>query len=73
MNWLATASTPMRPACWRWPDDAPRRAALRERLLQPHALFDGEPMARALEALWTRMWQRALAGQKPAALPAVAP
>jgi predicted O-linked N-acetylglucosamine transferase (SPINDLY family) len=53
-------------------DDAPRRAALRERLLQPHTLFDGAPMARALEALWTRMWQRALAGRKPAALAAEA-
>ena len=34
--------------------------------------FDGEAMARALEALWTRLWQRALAGLKPAALAAEA-
>lgn len=49
-------------------DDAPRRAALRAHLAgqqQTSALFDGANLARDLEALLQRMWQRALRGQAP--------
>ncbi len=51
--------------------DAPARQRLRERL--PEALgplFDAPRLARELEALYLRMWQRAVAGLQPAALPA---
>ena len=53
--------------------DAPRRAALRERLLAQRrdgVLFDGAAFARDIEALYLRMWARAVAGQPPAQLPA---
>jgi predicted O-linked N-acetylglucosamine transferase (SPINDLY family) len=54
-------------------DDAPRRSALRAYLLnRPHALFDGAGMARDLEALFERMWSRAVEGLPPAPLPAQA-
>ena len=53
--------------------DAPRRAVLREHL---HAqritspLFDGAGFARDIEALYQRMWARAVAGLPPEHLPA---
>lgn len=53
--------------------DAPRRQALRGRIeaaRHTSALFDGGDIARRLEGLYARMWERALAGQPPAALPA---
>jgi predicted O-linked N-acetylglucosamine transferase (SPINDLY family) len=53
--------------------DAPRRLALRRRIeaaRQTSSLFDGADIARRLERLYERMWERALAGQPPAALPA---
>ncbi len=53
--------------------DATRRAALRERLLAQRrdgVLFDGAAFARDIEALYLRMWARAVAGQAPAPLPA---
>jgi len=51
---------------------SPCRQALREHLLaqQHNALFDDRRMARDLGALWTRMWQRAVDGLPPEALPA---
>ncbi len=54
-------------------DDAPRRAALRAHLVAQRAaspLFDGARFARDIEALFLRMWQRALAGKPPAHLEA---
>lgn len=54
-------------------DDPARRAALRAHLLaqrDTNALFDGAGFARRLEALYRRMWQRALRGLPPQALPA---
>ena len=48
--------------------DAPRRQALRERLLQARdasPLFDGERFARDIEALYQRLWDRACAGLPP--------
>ena len=53
--------------------DAPRRAALRERLAASrHAtpLFDGAAFAADIEALYRRMWGRAVIGQAPTHLPA---
>jgi predicted O-linked N-acetylglucosamine transferase (SPINDLY family) len=52
--------------------DAARRARLRERLVvqRRHPLFDGRRFARDIEALFLRMWARALAGQAPEHLPA---
>jgi protein O-GlcNAc transferase len=53
--------------------DPTRRAALRGHLLaQRHTspLFDGARFARDIEALFLRMWSRAVAGQAPAHLPA---
>ncbi len=53
--------------------DAPRRVALRERLLAQGSdgvLFDGATFARDIESLYLRMWSRAVAGQAPAHLPA---
>lgn len=45
------------------------RAALRERIAaRPAGLYDTSRFARELEALYQRMWQRALAGQPPSAL-----
>jgi len=51
-----------------------RRAALRTQLVAQRAapLFDGVRFARDIEALYERMWQRAVAGQAPAHLPAAA-
>jgi len=47
------------------------RAELRQRLLrQRDMLFDGRRFARELEALYLRMWEQALTGRAPAALPA---
>lgn len=53
--------------------DAPRRARLRDRLAAQRttsALFDGARFARALEALYQRMWERATQGLAPEPLPA---
>jgi predicted O-linked N-acetylglucosamine transferase (SPINDLY family) len=53
--------------------DAPRRAALREELARRRLttpLFDGAAFAADIEALYRRMWERAVAGQAPAHLPA---
>ena len=53
--------------------DPPRRAALREHLLGQRtasALFDGARFARDIEALYLRMWSRAVAGEAPAPLAA---
>ena len=53
--------------------DAARRAALREHLHAQRAvspLFDGAGFARDIEALYQRMWQRAVAGLPPEHLPA---
>jgi protein O-GlcNAc transferase len=53
--------------------DPLRRAGLRERLVTARttsALFDGARFARDIEALYARMWARAVAGDPPAALPA---
>lgn len=53
--------------------DGERRAALRRHLTaqrDANALFDGAGFARDLEALLQRMWQQALAGKPPQALPA---
>jgi predicted O-linked N-acetylglucosamine transferase (SPINDLY family) len=52
--------------------DAARRAALRERLVAQRAapLFDGVRFARDIEALYGRMWARAVAGLLPEHLPA---
>jgi predicted O-linked N-acetylglucosamine transferase (SPINDLY family) len=48
--------------------DAPRRARLREQLIgqRDGRLFDGERFARDLEALYERLWARAVAGIPPA-------
>jgi predicted O-linked N-acetylglucosamine transferase (SPINDLY family) len=54
-------------------DDPLRRAALRAHLQaqrESSPLFDGARMARDLEALWQRMWRRALDGLPPAPLAA---
>ena len=55
--------------------DAPRRAALRTHLLAQRAgrLFDGVRFARDIEALYERMWARAVAGLPPEHLPAAQP
>lgn len=48
--------------------DAPRRQALRARLERQRGtcrLFDGAAFARDIEALYRRMWARAVAGQGP--------
>ncbi len=53
--------------------DPGRRASLRERLIaarRTSALFDGARFARDIEALFRRMWARAVSGQPPVALPA---
>lgn len=53
--------------------DAPRRAALRahiEAARQTSELFDGASLARRIEHLYSRMWDRALAGLPPEHLPA---
>jgi len=51
--------------------DASARAALRERIAaRPAGLYDTPRFARELEALYQRMWERALAGLPPSALPA---
>ena len=49
-----------------------RRAALRARLIEQRCgpLFDGARFARDIEALYERMWARAVAGQEPAHLTA---
>jgi predicted O-linked N-acetylglucosamine transferase (SPINDLY family) len=49
-----------------------RRAALRERLVAQRGgpLFDGVRFARDIEALYERMWARAVAEQAPEHLPA---
>src|SRR5262249_34697275 len=50
-----------------------RRAALRERLVAQRGgqLFDGVRFARDIEALYERMWTRAVSGLPPDHLPAV--
>nr|WP_255719413.1 UDP-N-acetylglucosamine-peptide N-acetylglucosaminyltransferase [Pelomonas sp. P8] len=54
--------------------DASARQTLRDRIAtRPAALYDTPRLARELEALYERMWARALAGQAPAALPALPP
>ncbi|MCE9661120.1 MAG: hypothetical protein K8R60_21535 [Burkholderiales bacterium] len=56
--------------------DPARRAALRERLQTARSsnpLFDGARFARDIEQLYRRMWQRALAGDRPEHLPAADP
>ncbi len=53
--------------------NAPRRAALHEHLHAQRGtspLFDGAAFARDIEALYQRMWARAVAGLPPEALPA---
>lgn len=51
--------------------DAEARHALRVTLAaRPSGLYDTTRFARELEALYQRMWARALAGQPPATLPA---
>lgn len=51
--------------------DAAARQALREQIRsRPAALYDTTRFARDLEALYERMWARALAGLPPQALPA---
>ena len=53
--------------------DAARRERLREHLLQQRAaspLFDGARFARDIEALYLRMWERAIRGLPPEHLPA---
>lgn len=53
--------------------DAPRRADLRAALAQQRGsspLFDGARFAHAIEALYDRMWARAVAGLPPEHLPA---
>ena len=53
--------------------DPARRAALRERLVAARAtstLFDGARFAGDIEALFLRMWTRAVAGKAPDHLPA---
>jgi protein O-GlcNAc transferase len=53
--------------------DAARRARLRERLIgerRTNPLFDGRRFARDIEALYERMWQRAVSGHAPEHLPA---
>lgn len=53
--------------------DAPRRAALRAQLLGARdtaPLFDGARFARDIEALYDRMWERAVKGLPPEHLPA---
>jgi predicted O-linked N-acetylglucosamine transferase (SPINDLY family) len=49
-----------------------RREQLRRQLTaqRQHPLFDGRRFARDIEALYERMWARAVAGQKPQHLPA---
>jgi predicted O-linked N-acetylglucosamine transferase (SPINDLY family) len=51
-----------------------RRAALRARLIGQRGgpLFDGVRFARDIEALYERMWARAVSGQQPDHLPAAA-
>jgi len=53
--------------------DAARREPLRQRLLaqrDSNPLFDGARFARDIEALYARMWARAIAGLPPVHLPA---
>jgi predicted O-linked N-acetylglucosamine transferase (SPINDLY family) len=53
--------------------DPARRASLREHLVAQRStssLFDGALFARDIEALYQRMWARAVAGQAPEHLPA---
>ena len=55
--------------------DPARRAALRDRLVAQRAaspLFDGAAFARDIEALFERMWARAVEGKAPEHLPALA-
>ncbi|MFZ4650237.1 MAG: tetratricopeptide repeat protein [Rubrivivax sp.] len=54
-------------------DDGARRAELRARIevaRRTSSLFDGADLARRVEALYERMWARALAGLPPDHLPA---
>ena len=54
--------------------DPARRAALRDRLVTQRTaspLFDGAAFARDLEALFERMWSRAVDGKAPEHLPAL--
>jgi predicted O-linked N-acetylglucosamine transferase (SPINDLY family) len=54
--------------------DPARRAALRERLVGQRTtspLFDGAAFARDIEALFEKMWARAVEGQAPEHLPAL--
>ena len=55
--------------------DAGRRVALREHLIAQRSaspLFDGARQARDIEALYRRMWARAVSGLPPEHLPALA-
>jgi predicted O-linked N-acetylglucosamine transferase (SPINDLY family) len=55
--------------------DPSRRAALREHLVvqrRASRLFDGATFARDLEALYLRMWSRAVSGAPAEHLPAIA-
>jgi len=55
-------------------EDPARRAALRGRLQAGRAtnpLFDGAAFAADIENLYRRMWQRAVAGERPEHLPAI--
>jgi len=54
-------------------EDPVRRAALRARLQEGRStnrLFDGAAFAADIEQLYRRMWQRAVAGERPEHLPA---
>jgi predicted O-linked N-acetylglucosamine transferase (SPINDLY family) len=55
-------------------EDPARRAALRARLQagrSTNRLFDGAAFAADIEKLYRRMWQRAVAGERPEHLPAL--
>ena len=54
--------------------DPDRRGALRARLQSERStnrLFDGAAFAADIENLYRRMWQRAVAGERPEHLPAI--
>jgi predicted O-linked N-acetylglucosamine transferase (SPINDLY family) len=54
--------------------DTPQRESLRDRVRAARLtspLFSGERVARNIEALYERMWERALAGLPPEHLPAL--
>ena len=73
-SWCAATSTPIARPSSPWPatrSGAPRcgRACRRER--STNRLFDGAAFAADIEQLYRRMWQRAVAGERPEHLPAI--